>query len=75
MEEKTKTAKILKLLCFVLALALVLVGAIRAFRGDSLALAEDGLMGLGIGVLGYSISLVLVQEKEAGEEKMGDEGL
>lgn len=75
MEEKTKSAKLVKLLCLVLALALVLVGAIRAFRGDSLSLAEDGLIGLGIGVLGYSISHVLTQKEEAGEEKMGDEGL
>ncbi len=75
MDEKTKIAKIVKLLSIALALALVLLGAIRAFRGDSLALGEDGLIGLGIGVLGYSISILLGQSKEEDEEKMGDEGV
>ena len=75
MEERRKSARMISILSLVLGLELALLGAIRAFRGDSLALGEDGLLGVGIALLGQGISKIYTLPKEEEEEEAHDEGL
>ncbi len=75
MEERRKSARMISILSLVLGLGLALLGAIRAFRGDSLALGEDGLLGVGIALLGQGISKIYTLPKEEEEEEAHDEGL
>lgn len=77
MEENEKMAKTLKILSVVLAFGLVLIGVVRAWKeGDTLALGEDGLLGVSVCLLGYGLGMNL-KKKETGEEeeKTGDEGI
>ena len=75
MDERRKSAKMISILSLVLGLGLALLGAIRAFRGDSLALGEDGLIGVGIALLGQGISKIYTLPKEEEEGEAHDEGL
>ncbi len=75
MEERRKRAKMISILSALLGIGLALLGAIRAFRGDSLALGEDGLIGVGIALLGQGISKIYTLPKEEEEEAAHDEGL
>ena len=77
MDENEKMAKTLKLLSIVLGIGLIVLGAVRALKeGDTLALGEDGLLGVAVCLLGYGLSAVLKKKEfEPEEEKTGDEGI
>ena len=77
MDENEKMAKTLKILAVVLGIGLVIIGAVRALnQGDTLALGEDGLLGVSVCLLGYGLGAVLKKKESAPEEeKTGDEGI
>lgn len=75
MDECQKNAKTIKILAVLIGLGLLVIGGIKAYNGDKLALAEDGLLGLGVMLLGFGLGMLLTKKNEAEEEKSDDEGL
>ena len=75
MDDYEKMAKLIKTLSLCLGAALVLIGAVSAFKGDPLRLGEDGLLGVAVGLLGYGIGQNLAKKGKGEEEEPHDEGI
>ena len=75
MEDYEKMGRLVKTLSLALGAALILLGAVRAFKGDALRLGEDGLLGVGVALLGYGLGKLLGKKEPESEDEPHDEGI